>query len=897
MPFSRPQPCPTDALLDELLMPYGMLWPLEAFNACNPLVGLESLPFATALKSVGDSLGCEFTHTAQLFQKLRDKSTWTIRDLNHVLEGWHFPNKTIDVGYPETYKAICHHEVLAMCSAKPETADVFSHTVRERLALIFRELLPDMATQPSRISPSLLAYIDEQTSKYLAAYFDEGQALWGMPKGEGSSLLAAWARLVEHDQQVSPSVRQSIRQWLASHGSQPASEQLTALLHQLALAPSEEKSLLNDHMRQLPGWIGYLQFLEKRDNCKYSLITDYLVIRLVYQQALHTTTEAGVSLANSPEHEESPVIEAVIHRLSRLYAHQYQEELSVDGFVHLVDTYRHDWWDYFNAVTPVEQVVMLINTLEYAQQTQFVYELETAYQEHINQATKPTADAQAVFCMDVRSEPYRKILESVGNIDTYGFAGFFGLPIAKQGYTDNQPTALCPILLEPSYTIPEAVAPFLKNNTVSRLCRQFLHWREQWAYALKKIKRDTFATFGYVEGLGVIHGWTMVRDSFLAYALSKPGKKYAQKYRGLLGLSPSLEDTSSETPIDLGGNTPSKPLGIPLAEQINMAEAVLTLMGLKAPYAQFVIMCGHTAQVTNNPYASSLDCGACGANRGGYNAEVLCQMLNNAGVRDELFGRGILIPEHTRFIAAEHNTTTDEVSFLNTHIISTEQQQAFLNVKCAFGEATQRLQYKREHVPQEGAFSFDSVKLNAVDWSQTRPEWGLSRNQALIIGQRKNFEHVNLQGRAFLHSYDVENDADGQVLTTIMTAPMVVAAWINCQYLFSTLDHQRFGSGKKYTHNVVGLLGTYQGNRSDLQLGLPYESLFENDGTPYHYPQRLLVCIEAPMERVDAIVQGNEQVKQLVENQWIQLMVIHPETGAFTSYLENSLLEPVKRCA
>jgi uncharacterized protein YbcC (UPF0753/DUF2309 family) len=105
---------------------------------------------------------------------------------------------------------------------------------------------------------------------------------------------------------------------------------------------------------------------------------------------------------------------------------------------------------------------------------------------------------------------------------------------------------------------------------------------------------------------------------------------------------------------------------------------------------------------------------------------------------------------------------------------------------------------------------------------------------------------------------------------------MVVGAWINLQYLFSTLDQQRFGSGKKYTHNVVGLLGAYQGNRSDLQVGLPYESLFSNDGTPYHLPQRLLVCIEAPPERVQRIIDKTPSVKRLVENGWIHLHVLDP---------------------
>ena len=50
-----------------------------------------------------------------------------------------------------------------------------------------------------------------------------------------------------------------------------------------------------------------------------------------------------------------------------------------------------------------------------------------------------------------------------------------------------------------------------------------------------------------------------------------------------------------------------------------------------------------------------------------------------------------------------------------------------------------------------------------------------------------------------------------------MTAPMVVAHWINLQYFTSTTDNLHFGSGNRLLHNVVGgHIGLLEGNGGEL---------------------------------------------------------------------------------
>jgi uncharacterized protein YbcC (UPF0753/DUF2309 family) len=104
----------------------------------------------------------------------------------------------------------------------------------------------------------------------------------------------------------------------------------------------------------------------------------------------------------------------------------------------------------------------------------------------------------------------------------------------------------------------------------------------------------------------------------------------------------------------------------------------------------------------------------------------------------------------------------------------------------------------------------------------------------------------------------------------------VVAQWINSQYLFSTLDNVAWGGGSKVTHNVTGKLGVMQGNASDLMHGLPLQSVYAGDNTPYHEPLRLLTVVYAPRDRVHAIIERNLVLQKLFFNGWVNLVVIDP---------------------
>jgi uncharacterized protein len=164
----------------------------------------------------------------------------------------------------------------------------------------------------------------------------------------------------------------------------------------------------------------------------------------------------------------------------------------------------------------------------------------------------------------------------------------------------------------------------------------------------------------------------------------------------------------------------------------------------------------------------------------------------------------------------------------------------------------------------------------ACEWSEVRPEWGLAGNAAFIAAPRHLTRGLDLDGRCFLHNYHHEQDKDGALLETILTAPLVVANWINLQYYASTVDPTHFGSGDKTLHNVVGGFGILAGNSGDLQTGLPWQSV--HTGTRYqHEPLRLLAVIAAPRHALERVLAKHESLAHLVEGSWLYLTAIEDD--------------------
>ena len=317
-------------------------------------------------------------------------------------------------------------------------------------------------------------------------------------------------------------------------------------------------------------------------------------------------------------------------------------------------------------------------------------------------------------------------------------------------------------------------------------------------------------------------------------------------------------------------NHESSELNIFLGEKVAIVKGAFDLMGWQE-FAPLVVFAGHGSHSANNAFGSSLDCGACAASPGRHNARMLAKLANLPEVQQSLKeNHSIEIPVTTIFIGAEHNTTTDEIVLFDSEVPNSHQE-ALKKLKVSLAKAQKTATQERLGVV---ANSVALAQKKANDWGETRPEWGLAKNAGFIIGSRDLTKNHNLDGRCFLHSYNWKMDTTGQALEAIMQGPMVVTQWINNHYYFSTVDNEVFGGGSKITHNITGRFGVVQGNGGDIKMGLPLQSVKQSDEEMYHQPLRLSVMIQAPLSRVSEILQRNKHLKNLLDNEWIYLMVM-----------------------
>jgi uncharacterized protein YbcC (UPF0753/DUF2309 family) len=661
--------------------------------------------------------------------------------------------------------------------------------------------------QPARALPTLLslasaatgtAYSDlytERLGHWAAGYFDAGQALWAAPRGR--SAYASWRASAMYD--LTPEIA-GLSGFGAFVADAPdsSSAAIDWVISELDLIPEACSSYFHQLLFETEGWGQYGRYLlwqAELAGQTDATCHDLLAIRLIWELAVYRRHAAEIACQwqGACEEHARPITPSTGDR--------------IDACLQLA--------------------------AEIANQRKLAGLLGA-------QAQPPKADRpalQAAFCIDVRSEVFRRALEAQSpDIQTIGFAGFFGIATAHAAFASDVAELRLPVLLNPG----------LKSCTAQKTAETSANearWTARAKRAWGRFKLAAVSSFAFVEASGPVYAGELVRDAL-----------------GLHG--------------DADGHGPQPVLATELTDtqKTDAAETVLRAMSLTGPFARLVLLAGHGASVVNNPHQSALQCGACGGYSGDVNARLLAALLNDPAVRDGLKERGIDIPADTHFVAALHDTTSDTVTLFDRDQPSPKHLAVLETTRTWLAEAKRATNMERAlKLPR--ADDATTVDQRAHDWAEVRPEWALAGCEAFIAAPRKRTAGTALGGRAFLHDYDWTRDEGFSILELILTAPVVVASWISLQYYGSAVAPRTFGAGNKLLHNVTGGIGVVEGNGGALRTGLPWQSVHDGEKL-MHDPLRLTVFVEAPTDAITDILNRHPEVRALFDNRWLHLIAL-----------------------
>lgn len=828
------------------------LGPINTFAARSPWAGLEGQPFEKTVRWLKDTCDVDIYPNDSVFLSARDQGRIRQDFLEKGLQDW-LNSQSLELPR-EAAEHFCR-AALSMDQPLSNTLEVPEiKSMARKLNRFTSKMTEKHAVKTLSQSLELLGKVNaaqelnRHTIKWCKLFLDESQAVWSMPSRE-EGFYHAWRKLVLHDPALSRKVRKQL-----SELPEEADAALMEVLLELEIPFSEIQDYFEAHFLALPGWAGMMLWRSQQSTKESSLLLDYLAIRMSMERVLVKPYLPLPERRNDQVQVESLIAEWV--KWGNLPINAWSQLSSAEIKARLTLAYRFD---------KIQRNRLWLEAWEKTYEDQ----LKT-----VITSQKPAADAengkpalaQFVFCIDVRSEPFRRNLETAGDFETFGTAGFFGLPIETCAIGSNHTHNSLPVMFKPQYKIKEFSAD-------SESYQQRHQVTSSLGHTFKTLKHNLVSSMVLPEISGPWLSLQTLARSFVPRSAGRTLNKLYDTWLQKPMTKLSLDHTDT---VETG-----LPIGFSMKEKVNYVRQALKMMGLTDHFAPLVVICGHGSHSTNNPYSSALDCGACGGASSGFNARVLATLCNLPNVRKSLEIEGIMIPKDTVFAAAEHITTLDELRWLYVPELSEEVKEAFQCVQAALPKVSEKANAERvKHLPNLGTHPVNpkaEAERLSEDWSEVRPEWGLARNAAFVIGERRLTKGCDLGGRAFLNNYNWKKDKNGSILANIISGPTTVAQWINLQYYASTVAPHYYGSGNKTTQTVTAGLGVMQGNASDLLTGLPWQSVMKSDEEAYHEPLRLLVVIQAPRDYVKRILDRDHAFGQKVKNGWIRLASIDPE--------------------
>jgi uncharacterized protein YbcC (UPF0753/DUF2309 family) len=746
--------------------------------------------------------------------------------------------------------------------------------------------------------------------RFLSAFLDERVARWAMPHRERGLLASAATQLRSGVFAREPALREAGER-IERAGVGGATPLIEACLVEFGVRAQDRQSYVERAVLALPGWAGMVSRLEsfpsdRLEGAPPVSLREFVALRLALDLAF--VREAAVAMGHEGPPSElrgalrgwrrdsalDPALDAAyrVFQLAQLAGLSARELLAArtEGALSILHG--------LDALEPWDRRRLLHEAYE----RRHLREVLAAIADNVAQpADPPDKDPrfQVAFCIDDREEAIRRHFEELDpRHATFGVAGFFGIAMDWASIDDPQSAAQCPVVVTPAHVVREVATDTDAAVFARRLARRALaaRARREIADGSGSLIRGVALT----PVIGAFSAWSMTVRVLFPRAAARWSHWVREK---LVPTPKTVLSTQREAAIEgasvrpprvslrpSGAPKEEKPAGFTADERVSRVRATLEAIGLTRGFAGLVALLGHGASTVNNPHHSAYECGACGGHNGGPNARAFAAMANEPEVREGLRAAGIDVPDTTWFIGGWHDTTTDAITLFDEQTVPAALRGELAAFRLALDEARARSAHERcrkfEHAPARltPAQALVHVEERAVDLSQARPELGHATNAVAFVGRRENTRGLFLDRRAFLVSYDPTLDRGHAVLERVLAAVVPVGAGINLEYYFSTVDPERWGAGTKLPHNLAALLGVQEGASGDLRTGLPRQM------TEIHEPVRLLCVVEASPEALLQVAKNNAEVMELVANEWVRLVSLHPETRAMSLFVDGAFV-------
>jgi uncharacterized protein len=857
--------------------------PIGVFVHHNTLHAFQHLPFEQAVIDASHLFGAEPYMSEAAYRAELARGRIHLEDIDAVLDSE--PDATI---FPRLSRHSLRRAMMTPGVREFDAATILWRAEQGDLARDFRQAalraLFDACFARAvahEEEPAAPRPVDEVIHPWLirlcSVFLDQGMAYWAMPRRE-KGFYESVRTLLGGPGGVFPRYLIGLDEEFQRqrYFSFSAADAVLDYLDTQRFREADWEDVLRAELLALPGWAGLMRRLEEnpglaRHESVPSSLMDFLAVRLTMARVASRMGAAEAVPQESPLKTQE---KRRLSRAARIYDAARVVSLSADEVTRLSDAEWAALVSEVKACNGLERRRILHLAYERRHEREILRGLASHRKYRGLFEVNDRAAAQVFFCIDEREESMRRALEEMDpQVETYSSAGYFGVAVDYKGIDDAQGAALCPVVVTPEHAIIEQPRAEDSELMESRRLRRRL-------FGL--LTRNLF-----VSSRSMMRGWLSTTALGLLSAVPLIGHLLApRRYAQLRGWMNKAFLPQPRTELTLMRNTAQSQdavsgllMGFTPAEKTERVASVLGPAGLARGFARIVVILGHGSTSLNNPHESAHDCGACGGRRGGPNARLFAAMANRPEVRAGLRERGIDIPGDTWFAGGYHDTCSDDIELYDLETLPPTHQGDLDRILASLDRARARNAHERarrfESSPAKASpeDALRHVEERSEHLAEPRPEYGHCTNAVCIVGRRSLTRGLFLDRRAFLASYDPDQDHDDQNLAAVLAAVVPVCAGISLEYYFSFVDNDRYGCGTKLPHNVTGLVGVMDGHASDLRTGLPWQMV------EIHEPVRILFVIETDPQRLMKVLNANAPLSQLVDHGWIRVATIDPASG------------------